>query len=65
VELPGEQLGRGHALAERDLMSPILIMGTAYQPVKSALMRAEYARMGKSSEGIHADLIARLNKRIE
>jgi hypothetical protein len=50
---------------QRDLMSPILITGTAYQPVKSAVMRAECARMGKNSDGMQADLIARLNGRIE
>ena len=50
---------------QRDLMPPILITGTTYQPVKFAVMRAECARMGKNSDGMQADLIARLNGRIE
>eukprot|EP01051_Picozoa_sp_SAG22_P023043 SAG22_NODE_5776_length_954_cov_1.460819_1_plen_176_part_00 len=34
---------------QRDLMAPILITGTAYQPVKSAVMRAELRRLVKAA----------------
>jgi hypothetical protein len=46
-------------------MEPVLTTGAAYQQVKSAVMRAELRRMGKSSVGSQRQLIDRLNGRIE
>ena len=50
---------------QRALMEPVLTTAAAYQQVKSAVMRAELRRMGKSSVGSQRQLIDRLNGRIE
>jgi hypothetical protein len=48
---------------QRQLMEPVLMTGAAYQPVKSAVMRGELRRMGKSSAGTQRQLIDRARKR--
>ena len=50
---------------QRKLLEPVLASGAAYQQVKSAVMRAELQRLGKSSEGPQSVLIDRLNGRAE
>lgn len=50
---------------QRALIEPILATGAAYQQVKSAVMRAELRRTGKSSVGSQRELIDRLNGRVE
>eukprot|EP01043_Picozoa_sp_COSAG02_P070612 COSAG02_NODE_12575_length_1523_cov_1.678371_1_plen_75_part_10 len=49
---------------QRALIEPVLATGAAYQQVKSAVMRAELRRIGKSPAGSQQQLVDRLNGRV-